>query len=185
MDGHKRQREQSAKMIEDELFALMREKVFTRITVSEVVKRADVSRRTFYRSYKGKEEVIRRYISRLCRDYRDIYPALGEYDMGRIAKDYFGFWYGHKDFLMLMEQCGLCEMLYYEISRVSEDIVRERMDCREAADMQDVKFFAYYSAGGFILLQHHWIMEGMKEAPERYAQRVSTSVLRFIRPALG
>lgn len=184
MDGHKRQREQSAKMIEDALFTLMREKDLAQITVSEIVKRADVARRTFYRLYKGKDQVIRRYISRLCQDYRSTYPALEQYDLDQIAKDYFGFWYGHREFLMLMKRSGLCEMLYYEISCVSEDIVRKRM-AYGAADGQEVQFFAYYSAGGFLLLLHHWIMEEMRETPDLYAQRVSRSVLRFIRPAAG
>ena len=59
MDGHKKQREQSARMIETALFELMEEKAFNEITVSEIVKRADVARRTFYRLYNRKESSSR------------------------------------------------------------------------------------------------------------------------------
>lgn len=183
MDGHKRQREQSARMIETALFELMKEKDFARITVSEIVERADVARRTFYRLYRSKEEVIHCCFARLCLDYRNTYPALTKYDLARIAGDYFEFWYQHRELLLLMNQCGLDEMLYYEISRVSEEIVKNRIGSREIRSGQEAGFFASYSTGGFILLLRHWIMEGMEEKPDQYAQKVSSAILKFIRPA--
>lgn len=179
MDGHKRQREQSGKMIETALFELMREKDFERITVSEIVKRADVARRTFYRLYKGKEDVIHCYFEKLCQNYRNTYPVLEKYDLEQIAKDYFGFWYQYREFLMLMHQCGLDEKLYYEIINVSEDIVKNRIGCRELRNGQEAVIFSYYSSGGFILLLYQWIVEGMKEIPDEYAQKVSRAILKF------
>lgn len=184
MDGHKRQRERSAKMIEEALFGLMREKDLAQITVSEIVRRADVARRTFYRLYGGKEDVIYSHFDRLCQEYRATYPVLEDYDLGQIAQDYFGFWYQHREFLLLMERRGCWGMLYDGISRVSEDIVKNRMDLGEV-DGADVGLFACYSAGGFLLLLHRWIGEGMREEPERYAKRVSQSIARFIEPVRG
>lgn len=181
MDGHKRQREQSAKMIEDALFELMGEKDFSGITVSEIVQRADVARRTFYRLYRGKEAVLCGCFDRLCREYQRTYPALESYDLEQIAADFFRFWHRHREFLLLMHRCGMGEMLYYEISRASEGVVKGRISGGENGDEQEVRFFAYYSAGGFILLLHHWITEGMKGTPEQYARRVSRAVLRYIR----
>ncbi|MCR1919696.1 TetR/AcrR family transcriptional regulator [Frisingicoccus caecimuris] len=178
MDGHKKQREQSARMIETALFELMEEKAFNEITVSEIVKRADVARRTFYRLYNRKEDVIHRYFGKLSRDYGNTYPALDKYDLKQIGSDYFKFWYQHREFLLLMNQSGLGEMIYYEISRASEEIVKKRIGCEKVRNGQDVRFFAYYSTGGFILLLHHWIIDGMKETPEQYAQQVSRAILK-------
>ena len=98
MDGHQRQREQSGRMIETALLELMREKEFAQITVSEIAKKADVGRRTFYRLYTGKEDVLHCYFDKLCQNYRDICPVLNKYDIDQIAGEYFGFWYQHRDF---------------------------------------------------------------------------------------
>lgn len=182
MDGHKRQREQSARMIETALFELMGEKDFEKITVSEIAKRADVARRTFYRLYKRKEDVIHCYFGKLCLDYCSRYPALNYYDLNQIAKDFFCFWYQYREVLMVMSRCGLEAMLNYEISRVSEKIVKARISCEEVKYEQDMRFFAYYSTGGFILLLQRWITEGMREKPEQYAQKVSTAILKFMKP---
>lgn len=39
MDGHQKQRNESARMIEDALFELMKEKAYAQITITEIVKR--------------------------------------------------------------------------------------------------------------------------------------------------
>ena len=51
-------REQSGRMIEEALFSLMEKKPYAQITVSGITRRADISRRTFYRLYSRKDEVL-------------------------------------------------------------------------------------------------------------------------------
>ena len=70
MNGHQKQKEQSRRMIEEALFLIMEEKPYAQITVSEIAKTADVSRRTFYRMYHEKDEVLHCYFESLCREYR-------------------------------------------------------------------------------------------------------------------
>lgn len=180
MDGHQKQREQSARMIEEALFALMEEKSYARITVSEIVKRADVARRTFYRLYREKDDVLHCYFGRLCRAYCQQAPVLQNYNIRQIAEEYFAFWYQHRKILQLLQKCGLDRMLYYEISRVSSDVVKSRIGGKECKDVTGIEYFAAYSTGGFILLLQRWIMTGMRETPKQYAEAVSEALLRFI-----
>lgn len=182
MNGHERQKEQSGQMIEAALIELMREKEFAKITVCEIVERADVARRTFYRLYGGKEEVLHRYFERLCQDYLERYRALACYEIRQIAGEFFGFWYQHRELLLLMHQCGLDKMLYYEISRFSVEVVKDRMG-EVRIEEEAVECFAAYSAGGFILMLQHWIDGGMQGTPEEYARKISNALLKFIRPS--
>lgn len=114
-------------MIETALFALMEEMDFSQITVCQIAERADVARRTFYRLYRSKEDVMHQYFAGLCDAYQDSCQELAFYDLRRIAEDYFGFWHQHKEQLLLLHRCGMDRMLYYEMSRVSMQIVRMRM----------------------------------------------------------
>ena len=185
MNGHVRQKEQSAKRIEDALFQLMVEKAFTEITVSELADRADVARRTFYRLYKGKEDVLHGYFGRLCREYQRTFPALKNYHFLRVAEDYFGFWYSHKEVLLLMHQCGLDDMLYCEIGRAATAVVKNRMGSeQQSPEDWAIECFASYSAGGFGLLLQRWVESGMQEGPKHYARRGGKALLHFIRPAV-
>lgn len=179
MDGHQKQREESRRMIEEALFALMEKKSYTQIRVSEIAEKADVSRRTFYRLYQEKDEVLRSYFGKLCEEYCENVPELEFYDIAQIAREYFSFWYRHREFLLLMHKNGMDGMLYYEISQVSADVIKGRIAGREDKDMEGVEYFADYSAGGFILLLQRWIAGGMNEPPLQYAEIVSESLLKF------
>ena len=113
MNGHERQKEQSRQMIENAFFELLREKEFSQITVSEIVKRADVARRTFYRLYEKKESVIAVYFQNLCEEYKNGHAQIESYDLKQVAKDYFEFWYTQRDKLLAFYRAGLQDLLYY------------------------------------------------------------------------
>lgn len=183
MNGHQKQKEQSARMIEDALFVLMEEKGYSRISVSEIVERADISRRTFYRLYKEKDDVLRNYFCKLCTEYISRAPALECYDIGRIAREYFCFWHQYRNFLLLMHKCGLDGMIYDAVSRASGKVMRNRIGEKESKNFSELEYFADYSTGGFLLLLQRWIMTGMQGTPEEYAEAVSGALMKFIRPA--
>lgn len=181
MNGHQKQRELSGRMIEEALLDLMREKCYTWITVTEIVTKADVSRRTFYRIYREKDDVLRGVLERLCKVYRSRAPVLECYDINRIARDFFGFWYQYRELLMLMHKRRMDEMLYYEIIRASTEVVKGRMKGNAGTD-EEAGYFAQYSAGGFILLLRRWIQIGMNGTPEEYAEKISRALSEYINP---
>lgn len=180
MNGHEKQREQSKQMIETALFELMEKKEFSQITVSELVRQADVARRTFYRLYGSKEDVLHEYFKRLCENYKSEYKPLKGYDISQIARDYFGFWYQHREALLRMYKSGLDEMLYYEISRASLEVVKNRVSDESVKNSSEITYFAAYSVGGFINLLRQWIIAGMKEKPEEYAENVSGALRKVM-----
>ena len=53
--------------MEDAFFCLLREKPFSRITATELVRTAGVAKATFYRNYASMEEIPRSYLSRIRR----------------------------------------------------------------------------------------------------------------------
>ncbi|MBP3544435.1 MAG: TetR/AcrR family transcriptional regulator C-terminal domain-containing protein [Lachnospiraceae bacterium] len=176
MNGHERQREQSKQMIETALFKLMEKKEFSQITVSELALQADVARRTFYRLYESREDVLQEFFRKLCESYKSTYKPLKGYEITQVAKDYFGFWYQYREVLLRMHKSGLDEMLYYEISKASLSVVRNRVSDEAMKDSPEITYFAMYSVGGFINLLRHWIVGGMKEKPEEYAAKVSAAL---------
>ncbi|MDO4343177.1 MAG: TetR/AcrR family transcriptional regulator [Eubacteriales bacterium] len=181
MNGHERQRESSKRMIEDALFELMKEKNYEKITVSELVKRADVARRTFYRLYNRKEDILEAYFMRLYQEYKDGHGILQNYDVRQIAREYFSFWYQHRDVLLLLHQSGLDSLLlYYIMGYGAADIVKERIMDEQLRCVKDMEYFAAYSMGGFGNLLYQWISKGMKGNPEQYAEDVSDVIVKFL-----
>jgi len=180
MNGHERQREQSRQMIENAFFELLREKEFSQITVSEIVKRADVARRTFYRLYEKKESVIAVYFQNLCEEYKNGHTQIESYDLKQVARDYFEFWYIQRDKLLTFYRAGLQDLLYYGISSASTEVIRSRIQDEQLRKMPEVEYFATYSVGGFINLLIRWIEKGMEGTPQEYAEVVSSAIIKVI-----
>lgn len=90
---------QSRTWLMDALAALMEEKKFEEITVVEICRRADLSRRTFYRNYSSKEDLFRSCCERLCREYVRYLERDTAYFAAHITEVYFSFWKEHKTFL--------------------------------------------------------------------------------------
>ncbi len=165
--------------MENALFTLLEEKEFAAISVSEIASRADLARRTFYRLYQKKEDILHQYFVRLCWEYREACPVLENYDFSAIAGEYFGFWYRHRKRLLLLYKRGLANILFREISGASREVIQGRMGERAANGME---LFADYSAGGFLMLLHRWLENGMSGTPQAYAQKVCASLRICIRP---
>lgn len=185
MNGHQKQKEESKEMMEEALFALMEEKSYSKITVTEIVERAGVARRTFYRLYDGKDDIINSYFNKLGIVYRSRYAALKDYDLERIAEDFFVFWYQYRNILLLLHRSGQDSMIYYGISRVSVDVVKNRIKNKDLREVFGLQYFISYSTGGFINLLLQWISDGMRESPEQYAKTVSKAILFFIGKTLS
>lgn len=180
MNGHERQKEQSRQMIENAFFELLREKEFSQITVSEIVKRADVARRTFYRLYEKKESVIAVYFQNLCEEYKNGHTQIESYDLKQVARDYFEFWYIQRNKLLTFYRAGLQDLLYYGISSASTEVIPSRIQDEQLRKMPEVEYFATYSVGGFINLLIRWIEKGMEGTPQEYAEVVSSAIIKVI-----
>ena len=180
MNGHQKQQEQSRQMIEDAFFSLLREKEYTRITVSELTERAEVARRTFYRLYGRKEDIILHYFERLCANYYQEHSTLQCYDVEQIAKEFFTFWYSHRESLLLLQKNGLDYMIYSAISNASEKIVKHRIPDENIVQDSDLQFFIDYSTGGFLQLFCRWLQQGMEGDPAEYARAVGASIKKYL-----
>src|ERR687893_810862 len=60
-----RRSRRSRRLIVDALLALMQEKRYDRITVQEIIDRADVGRTTFYAQFQSKEDVLQSEFARV------------------------------------------------------------------------------------------------------------------------
>ena len=84
MSGNNRMVEKSKKAIKDALLELMYEKDFKQITVNELLKRANISRGTFYAHFSNLEDVRQQLINDLFAHADFLF---GDYKAGEIGKD--------------------------------------------------------------------------------------------------
>ncbi len=151
------------------LMILMEKKDFREITITEVTKRAGVSRMSFYRYYSILEDVITDYLDELFEDYFKI-VLINEHGynkdsmrmffeefrkQGRLVSNLIKSNISH----LILERCI---DLFHSLSK---DIVCVSDDCPG-----DGKYLIDFAAGGLYKVLIEWVKSGMKEEEEEMAE---------------
>ena len=87
---------------------LMHKKDFSKITITEITKNAQVARRTFYLYYNDKYDILEDYYRVLTREYDHKIQDKEKRDHVRL---FFDFWYEHSDYLKLLYKQKLFHLL--------------------------------------------------------------------------
>ncbi|MGY3777736.1 TetR/AcrR family transcriptional regulator [Isobaculum melis] len=160
----------SKKELTKSLFELMKRKDFTRITVTEIAQQALLDRRTFYRHYVQKEEIIEDYCDELCLAYIGRLKQVMPINFYLMAFIYFEFWYEHREFLALIISSHL---YHFVIARYDTYLphIREIFEGQtfEYENTTMEKYALSFSIGGFWHLLKVWQKNGMQETPEEMA----------------
>lgn len=133
------------------LLELMQEKDFNSITVTMIVRRSEVGRASFYRNFESKEDVIRKYMAGLLKEWGREYEALGKSE--ELNPSLLRHFYKHRDFYLLLYKCGLSHYIL--------DAIRGAMDFTGKSDAEI--YFLNWFAGGLYGVVVEWMRRGMKE----------------------
>ena len=155
--------------IKEALFVLMKEKTFDKITITEIITRAGVSRMGFYRNYDSKESVIEDFILTVFEDtvekiererpldlrsYKIIETSLENF---KLYADYIKLFLEQKLDLLLLS----CYKKAYYI--LTPD--REESELRY--------FYNELFIANLFALECAWVRSGMKQSPQKLAKLYS------------
>lgn len=153
------------------LLNLMKEKDFDKITIKELAVCADLDRKTFYRNFHSKEEVLYLQLQELCQLYIEKLKELPQLSAYSITESYFSICVQYSYFFMLLERNNLLPLVllkFDEYLPALNDLFLNNPTYRNKP-----KYELIYQAGGFWNVTNHWISDGMKESPEEMAKIVS------------
>lgn len=107
MTHQERQKEQSREWIADAFFRLLEKKPYEAITVSEIARKADLSRRTVYRAFADKRDILMYLFERLWPDYIAAMQALGVRKREQLAVVIVEFVNRNMAFFQMLRRNGL------------------------------------------------------------------------------
>lgn len=166
-----RRSRRSQRLIVDALLALLREKRYDRITVQEIIDRADVGRSTFYAQFRNKEDVLESEL---------------EHVFGRLHEQQLAF--AHESSPHLLPALGLfrhiqeTQSFYPTLIRglasnpheqavhrsLRELAVRQLAHTAGSAPLAvPAEIIADYLAGSLLTLAHWWLDHGSSYTPEQ------------------
>ncbi|MGL4737147.1 MAG: TetR/AcrR family transcriptional regulator [Cellulosilyticaceae bacterium] len=150
------------------LIDLMKVKKLENITVTELVKKAHVSRMTFYKYYTSKEEVLSDYLYEMVNEYiadtREHVDDIGEvHDIKRICHC-LNFFKAYSPFLLTLVAARQYSIII--------EAINNYMDIYVIPTSRYAPYEVYYYAGALSNVFIKWLESGMEESPERIAEMI-------------
>ena len=155
------------KLIVDALISILKEKSVENITVSELAKKADITRATFYQYYKSPVEMLETLQNEITYDVEEIVLETEGGDAYGFFNRLFNYFYNNP-------QKG--KLLSFPINNISgqEKIgnnLHEKYMLRWKDEFQDkslkqFEYYRYYIIFGCISVFENWVQKGMQETPE-------------------
>lgn len=169
---------QSKKLLVNALYQLMEKKPYQEITVTELCKKADVARRTFYRHFQTPNQILEYSVSETAQDFfarRDVL-FLSNKNFQHLTILFFSFWKEHLDMLVLFRKKGL----YYYLCDVFSKYLRETILHRLPQEFSEERKKAFlFISGGLWQLMDDWLEHGALKSPEEMGVYVD-SIFRMI-----
>ena len=140
------------------LIQMLEKQRFEDISITELVRKAGVGRVSFYRNFDSKEDVLRKHLGALLKEWRKQYEGVKDYNL---VQAIFEHYYKNRELCILLYKRGL--------SNISLESVKEA--CGAKPEQSNViaytSAFIAYGLYGWI---EEWFKRGMQETPEEMAQ---------------
>lgn len=154
-ESHKVTRES----IEEALLVLMKEREYGEISVSELVKKAGISRAAYYKNYKSKEEVIQSLLKRRAMQDVEIAQEKGRQGhSGDFWKSMFEQLLPSAEVYQILCKNGLKGLLFETYNEMA-------MSYMNLIEKQN-RYYMLFFSGAISNVLIGWVENGMKESPE-------------------
>lgn len=159
--------EDSRKKICAALLRLMNIYDYREITVTQLAQEAELSRKTYYRLFADKDEVLRGLFDGL---YSECLTVLIERDIKRywdLVQIYFDFWESRKELLLILKKNGLLPRLFAYVygkayGNVGSIFSIVRSPEKESELSAFLPYLIAYSIGGMNGMLTKWAESGME-----------------------
>jgi len=163
------------------LLELMKNKNYRDITIVDIVNKAELGRRTFYRYFKTKDELLMLYCDVLIQDFAKMILEKEETNLYTVSLSYFEFWNLHIEFLKLL---GQSDMLYFIGDKLPELFAKTALMIKHVnkSDFDKVTrehlYSIYFNAGGYWSITKKWAEKQDRETPEEIARIISNLIFK-------
>jgi len=167
---------QSKEWIMNSLIVLMQVKNYNEITISEIAEKAGVVRRTFYRNFDSKEDVLESYLNLLFQKFSDILSNYSEINCDISLRILFNICKENSSVFKALENSNMLGLMLKKwnmILPVLHNLLLHKI--KQFPQMESEKSLEYllaFNAGGIFNLVVKWMEEGMILSPDELADIV-------------
>lgn len=142
-------------MIAAALLTLMKDKPFAQISVTEICEEAGIGRKTFYRNFELKEDVIDFRLDSLCNLFEREIEGKSTDEKLRL---YFSFSKAHVDFFTCIYKSGFLPECQQKFSRFLPDTMPIWSE-----DSAQQEYYSRFMCAGVQAIMQVWVERGFQE----------------------
>lgn len=145
------------------LLTLMELYDYREITVTQIAQEARLSRKTFYRLFSGKDEILSLFFEGLFQQWSAQIAARDVHHYWDVVQLFFDFWKERRTLLALLQKNGLLPRVFEQSYRYSLPAFAA-VRSRETADAlsRPLPYMLAYSVGGMHSMLLKWMELGME-----------------------
>lgn len=154
--------EQSKQKMVKALLLVMEQYDYKEITVTQITQEAQLSRKTFYRLFSDKDDILKLFCENLFHQCFAEIRAQKIQHYWDVVQVYFDFWEERKALLSLLQKNNLLPRIFEHSYRYSTEVF-EFVRSKEAATSfaLPLPYMLAYSVGGMHSMLIKWVEKGM------------------------
>lgn len=171
--------EDARKIIRTATLELLKTKEYKDIQMKEIAEAAHVGRRTLYRYFGYKDEIMTNVVESLMDDLADVINQNGRLDLEGIAYSFFVFWERNLDVLRLLKKAHLMYLLEDNIPELMIGVsLKTKYKGKTTEELNEIKnsftveatYNYYYMLAGYMKVAGVWMEEESRRPPEQMAK---------------
>ena len=167
----------SKQMLVSALLTLMEKEEFNLITIQEITDEAVLSRRTFYRHFAQKEDILNYHFDEISEQYVQMLMRAENLKLPTISKVFFTFWAQHIDLLRVLHKHNLLFLVLLSMNK-QLPLIYDYFNTQryEYGDTMSSRYVLAYSAGGFWNMLVLWLEEDTPKTPEALSEIIENAL---------
>lgn len=181
----------SKRILTETLLRIMKEYPYYEITVKHILLESGISRKTFYRNFLSKDDILNSYIDSILLEYLEAIREQGTYAMIQMLDIIFSFCEKNQEFLFLLRDNELLYLLLMKLNRLipveHERITQKDPDHSPGTSSALSQYIVLFNIGGIWNIIAGWLERDMqddaaeiKKAIIYYLQNIGTIDLRNV-----
>lgn len=154
---------------------LLKEKELRKITVQEIVDKADISRVTFYKYYLDVYDLYDKIESELLTNIGLITLQLADKTFNEFFKELINYVYNSRATFEMVFSPNVTNKLRDKVSCIIEGILKkiysEKLGI--SIDNEDLAYLCCYRSSGFLAVIQRWVQNGFSQSCENMVKQVS------------
>ncbi len=154
---------------------LLKEKELRKITVQEIVDKADISRVTFYKYYLDVYDLYDKIESELLTNIGLITLQLADKTFNEFFKELINYVYNNRVTFEMVFSPNVTNKLRDKVSCIIEGILKkiysEKLGI--SIDNEDLAYLCCYRSSGFLAVIQRWVQNGFSQSCENMVKQVS------------